>query len=112
MLVRVGSWIVLTDRIQIVTLPTLDQLRSKALPELPAGNERLDHLGRNIVACVVIQFCKPEVIAGEINIRRGIRVAPKVTDVLHVDKSAIELALVANNSRNDLRRKCIDRAAR
>src|SRR6185369_10509156 len=47
----------------------------------------------DVVAVKLIQLREPEVIAGVVRIRRVIRVASQITEVLHQHEGAVKLAL-------------------
>src|SRR5207249_2049716 len=59
-------------------------------------DERLDHLGGEVVAVKLIEFVQPEVITGIIQhrLRRIVGIAAQVSEVLHQHKRAIELLLL------------------
>ena len=70
-------------------------LWSKALAILAGDDERLDHLGLDEVAVELVQLVQPEVVAVEVEsgLRRVVRIATQVAEVLHQHKRPVEFLL-------------------
>src|SRR5260370_33875378 len=64
--------------------------RPNPLPILAGSNKCLYHLGADEVAAESIQLSQPKVVARIVSVRRIVRIAPQVPDVLHQHKRAIE----------------------
>ena len=67
--------------------------RSKSSSILTGINERLYHFGIDEVSLELVQFVQPEVIAVKVQprLRRIVRIASQVTEVLHQDEGTVEL---------------------
>src|SRR5215831_20744077 len=54
--------------------------------------ESFDHFRRQVIAVELIQLGQPEVKACVVAVRRIVRIASQITEVLHQHKSAIRLS--------------------
>src|SRR6266545_7318232 len=66
---------------------------TEALAVFGGDDEGLDHLSADVVAVEEVQLIQPEVVAAQVGIRRGVRVATQVTEVLHEHEGRILLLL-------------------
>src|ERR1700755_708229 len=74
--------------------PSSFHLLPEALAVFGRGDEGFDHLGGDEVAVEVVELLEPEVVALEVQVRlrRRVRVATQVAEVLHEDERAVLLA--------------------
>src|SRR6266446_1269688 len=71
-----------------------DLSRSKSLTILDRGDERLHHLRTHKVAIELIQLRQPEIISRVIRVRRIIRIAAQIANVLQQHKCPVEFLTV------------------
>src|SRR5437588_4120110 len=76
--------------------------RPEARAVLGRVDEGLDHLGGDEVSAELVELREPEVVAVEVRVRRGVRVAPEIAEVLHQDECSVELVAVERLILRDL----------
>src|SRR2546423_13311035 len=74
--------------------PASGPSRPEARAVLGRVDEGLDHLGGDEVSAELVELREPEVVAVEVRVRRGVRVAPEVAEVLHEHECSVELVAV------------------
>src|SRR5215831_1751814 len=70
-----------------------DPSRSEPAPVFNRVQERLDHLGLNVIAIELVQFVQPEVVTVEVAIGSIVGASPQVSEVLHQHERAVEFLL-------------------
>src|SRR5215212_4486777 len=65
--------------------------RAEPLAVLDGRDKRLDHLGLDEVTVVLVELAEPEVVAVEVRVRRLVRGAPEIPEVLHQHERLVEL---------------------
>src|SRR5829696_6127610 len=71
--------------------PSAFRLRPEALAVLDGRQESLDQFRLAVVAAEVVELGEPEVVALEARVRRSIRVAPQIPEILHQHERPVEL---------------------
>src|SRR5438045_5328104 len=82
--------------------PASGPLRPEARAVLGRVDEGLDHLGGDEVSTELVELREPEVVAVEVRVRRGVRIASKVAEVLHQHEGAVELVAAERPILRDL----------
>jgi hypothetical protein len=70
-----------------------DLLLTKSSSVFSRDEESFHHLGLSEVTVEGAEFVQPRIVAIKVRIRRIVRIAPQITEVLHQDKRAVEFLL-------------------
>src|ERR1051326_380836 len=92
-------------------------LLPEALAVFSRGNKRLDHLGSIIITVELIQLRQPEVVTNQVAIRRVVRIAAQIAEVLHQHKRAVEFStgqscILGDPPQNSATRGCVGSVGR